>query len=174
MDTALAIASRRDHRRFDPRPLPDDAVAAVLDAGRLAGSARNRQPWTFFVARGPAARAALAPCVYVPSMVVAAPLAIAVGIETAGSAMAGFDAGRACQNMLLAAWDLGIASCPNGIADPERADRLLGLDGSRRTVTVLAMGYPAVPRDPARRSVAAWSAAAARRTLDEIVVDLDR
>ena len=42
MDAYLAIASRRDARRYRPDPLPDDVVERILDAGRLSGSASNR------------------------------------------------------------------------------------------------------------------------------------
>ena len=49
MDAYLAIASRRDERRYRPDPLPDDVVERILDAGRLSGSASNRQPWTFVI-----------------------------------------------------------------------------------------------------------------------------
>ena len=49
MDAFLAIASRRDERRYRPDPLPGDVVARILDAGRLSGSGSNRQPWTFVI-----------------------------------------------------------------------------------------------------------------------------
>lgn len=47
MDTFLAIASKRDTRRYAERPIPEEAVGRILEAGRVAGSARNRQPWRF-------------------------------------------------------------------------------------------------------------------------------
>jgi hypothetical protein len=40
VETFLAIASRRDERRYLPKPLPRTAVERVLDAGRLSGSSR--------------------------------------------------------------------------------------------------------------------------------------
>lgn len=44
MDTWLAVASRREVREYADRNLPEDVVQRILDAGRLAGSAKNRQP----------------------------------------------------------------------------------------------------------------------------------
>jgi nitroreductase len=44
MDTWLAVASRREVREYADRELPGEVVRRILDAGRLAGSARNRQP----------------------------------------------------------------------------------------------------------------------------------
>ena len=49
MDAYLAIASRRDEDRYADAPVPDDVVERILDAGRLSGSGKNRQPWTFVV-----------------------------------------------------------------------------------------------------------------------------
>lgn len=171
MDVRLAVTSKRDHRDFDPRGVPQDVLDRILDAGRLAGSARNRQPWRFVVARGEA-RAVLAPTVYVPHMIMAAPVAVAIAVDGAGSAMSGFDAGRAAQNIMLAAWAEGVASCPNGIADVERANAALELTDAQVLVAILALGYPARPRDPARRTPEEWSARANRRGLDRVVVDL--
>jgi nitroreductase len=44
VDTFLAIASKRDTRRYAEAPVPDDVQRRILDAGRIAGSAVNRQP----------------------------------------------------------------------------------------------------------------------------------
>ena len=51
MDAMLAIVSRREVREYDGRPLPEDAVRRILDAGRLAGSSKNRQARRFVVVR---------------------------------------------------------------------------------------------------------------------------
>jgi hypothetical protein len=44
MDTFLAVASRRETRDYADRPIPDAITRRILDGGRLAGSAKNRQP----------------------------------------------------------------------------------------------------------------------------------
>ena len=49
MDAYLAITSKRDERRYAERPVPTDALERALDAGRLSGSSKNRQPWRFLV-----------------------------------------------------------------------------------------------------------------------------
>lgn len=173
LDTQLAIASRRDHRRFDVRPLDPQVVERILDAGRLAGSARNRQPWRFVVATDRAARERLSRCVYVPPMVATAPLAVVLVAQTEGSGLAAFDAGRAAQNMMLAAWAEGVASCPNGIAYPDRLAATAGLHAGEIVPAILAFGWPLVARDPARRSRERWSATAKRRPLHELVSRLE-
>ena len=167
MDTLLAIASRRDERRYEPDPLPDDVVTRILDAGRLAGSASNRQPWTFVLPEGDDRRVALAPCVFAPDNVRGAGLVVAVAVS--GKGPVSFDAGRAAQNMLLAAWNEGIASCPNGFADRDRAHAALALAEGESPAIVLTFGLPQRPRDPEARTVEDWSARANRRPLDDVV-----
>jgi nitroreductase len=49
MDTWLAVASRREVRDYADRELPEEIVRRILDAGRVAGSAQNRQPCPFYV-----------------------------------------------------------------------------------------------------------------------------
>ena len=167
MDTTLAIASRRDQRRYASDPLADEEVERILDAGRLAGSASNRQPWIFVVAQTAARAAALARAVYVPENVLGA--ALVVAIVVAGKGPVSFDAGRAAQNMLLAAWNEGLASCPNGIADRDAARVALELREEETPVIVLTFGRPERVRDPELRSAREWSKRANRKPLDDLV-----
>ena len=168
MDTYLAVASRRDERRYADRPIPDEVVERILDAGRLAGSAVNRQPWRFFVVDDPAVRDRLAETVYAPANVRTATLVVAIAV--AGKGPTSFDAGRAAQNMLLVAWNEGLASCPNGMPDPEATGRLLGVEDDERPVIVLTFGWPLKEWSPERRSAEEWSARANRKPLGEVVV----
>ena len=71
--------------------------------------------------------------------------------------------------MLLAAWNEGIASCPNGFADRDRAHAALGLAEDESPAIVLTFGLPQRPRDPEARTVEDWSARANRRPLDDVV-----
>jgi nitroreductase len=56
-----------------------------------------------------------------------------------------WDLGRAAQNMVLAAWDLGVGSAPATVFDHELAARLLGLPDGQRCNFILSFGYPAGP-----------------------------
>ena len=85
MDTLLAIASRRDERRTLPEPLAPELALRLLDAGRLSGSSRNSQPWTFVVPTGRARIEELAGAVFVPENVLSAGLVVAILVRgTAG------------------------------------------------------------------------------------------
>lgn len=157
MDTFLAIASRRETRAYADAPIPGDVVHRILEAGRLSGSSQNTQRWEFVVVRN---KQALAECVYAPGNVLGAALVVAI----AGDARP-FDVGRAAQNMLLAAWNDGVGSCPNGIKDADGAESIVGAPVS----IVLTFGYPAKARDPDSHTAEEWSVRANRKPFDEIV-----
>lgn len=167
VDVALAVASKRDVRAYTGEPLTADEQRMLLDAGRVAGSARNRQPCRFVVAEGRAV-AAVAAAVYSPGNVLGAGLVVALTV-TPGGGLVDFDAGRTAQSMMLAAWSQGIASCPNGIADPAALHRALGIEEPERAVVVLGFGRPRDARDPGRRSPHDWSRRARRLPLDQLV-----
>ncbi|HEY7730645.1 MAG TPA: nitroreductase family protein [Gaiellaceae bacterium] len=167
MDTYLAIASRRDERRYTPEALPAETVRRILDAGRLAGSASNRQPWTFAVVESRERIERLAEGVFVPENVRSAALVVAVLVT--GKGPTAFDAGRAAQNMLLAAWNEGVSSCPNGLREPDVVRAALDAGEDERPVIVLTFGSPARPRDPESVPADAWSARANRKPLEEVV-----
>jgi nitroreductase len=158
MDVYLAIASKRDERNYAQTPIPDDVVRRILDAGRLAGSARNRQLWEFVLVE--TAKEQLAATVHEPANVQTAALVVAIC-----GAATGMDVGRCAQNMMLAAWNEGVASCPNGLRDPEAAAEICGAE----VKTILTFGYPARPRNPESRPAEEWSARANRKPLDELV-----
>ncbi len=166
MDVFLAVVSKREVRAYADRPLPEDAVRRLLQAGRLAGSSRNRQARRFVVLRdGALARAAEG--VWSPENVRGAALAVAIVIR--GKGPTGFDAGRAAQNMMLAAWGDGIGSCPNGIANPEALAAVLGHADDEQVATVLSFGYPARPVDPESRTPDEWIERADRLDFDDVV-----
>jgi len=167
VDTLLAIASRRDERRTLPEPLAPELALRLLDAGRLSGSSRNSQPWTFVVPTGRSRIDELAGAVFVPENVLNAGLVVAILVRGKGPVL--FDAGRAAQSMLLAAWAEGIASCPNGISDLELARRVLGAADEETPAIVLSFGHPEQPRDVDRHTAAEWSARANRRRIEEVV-----
>ena len=156
MDVYTAIASKRDERRYADRPVSAEHLERILDAGRLSGSSRNTQNWELVVVE--TAKDALADAVYAPENVRTAGLVVAV----VGSAFP-FDVGRCAQNMMLAAWELGVVSCPNGIRDADAAAAICGGE----VKMILSFGYP--PKQRAERTAAEWSASANRKPLGELV-----
>ncbi|MGN6429380.1 MAG: nitroreductase family protein [Gaiellaceae bacterium] len=167
MDTYLAVASKRDWRSYADRPVPEQVQRRILDAGRLSGSASNRQPWRFVVSDDEDWKKTLAPTVYAAGNIETAAFVVAVATEEGRRPL---DVGRAAQNMMLAAWNEGVASCPNGMPDPAATADALGLEGDLLPVIVLSFGYPRRDLAPESKSAEEWSAEANRLALDEIVV----
>lgn len=160
MDAFLAIASKRDERRFADRPIPDEVVERILDAGRLSGNSQNRQIWRFVVVEDPDRRERLAQAVYAPGNVRGAALLIGITGRP-------YDTGRCSQNMMLAAWNEGVTSCPAGIRDAAGAAAALDLEEGELAMTI-CFGYPARPRDPESRTPEEWSATANRKPLRDL------
>jgi nitroreductase len=164
MDAFLAIVSRREVRAYDDRPLPDDVKHRILEAGRLAGSSRNRQQRRFVVLTD---AEAVSRAVWSPGNVLGAALLVAIVVS--GKGPLALDAGRAAQNMLLAAHNEGVGSCPNGVSDTGAMAAAVGVSEGEQVATVLSFGYPTRVRDPQRRSAEEWIERADRRPFDEVV-----
>jgi nitroreductase len=166
LDAYLAVASKRDWRSYADRPVPEDVQRRILDAGRLSGNSQNKQPWTFVVVESPEVKERLAELVYEPANVRTS--AFVIAIATDGGKYP-FDVGRAMQNMMLVAWNDGVASCPNGMPDSEAAARALGLEDGLLPVNIPSFGYPKGPLHPESKSPEEWSAEANRKPLEELV-----
>jgi len=164
MDAFLAIVSRREVREYDGRNLDADAQRRILEAGRLAGSSKNRQQRRFVVLTD---AEAVSRAVWSPGNVLGAALLVAIVVS--GKGPLALDAGRAAQNMLLAAHNEGVGSCPNGISDRDAMAAAVGITADEQVATVLSFGYPTRPRDPERRSPDEWIERADRKPFDEVV-----
>jgi nitroreductase len=167
MDTFLTIASKRDQRAYADREISADLRDRIVDAGRIAGSAQNWQPLRFLVLESRGVVERVAPTVYVGDNILGA--ALVVALVAAGRP--GFDAGRAAQNMMLAAWNEGVTSCPNGMPNPDATAEVLGVgEGEGESVVnVLSFGYPAKPRDAESRPATQWIERAKRKPREEVV-----
>jgi len=158
MQTWEAIASRRNVRAFDDRPIPAADLDRILEAGRRSPSSQNWQPWDFIVVTDRARLRELAG-VWRGAGHVAGSAATIVVIGPAADnefGRAQFDLGQATMSMLLAAADLGIGSCHAGVADLDLARELLGFPADRDWAFLISLGYPAdrplIPvRNPRRR-----------------------
>ena len=151
MDTYRAIVSRRDTRAYAAIPIPDDVLHRILQAGRMAGSAKDAQPVRLVVLRDAKRKQELAACGNFTEHVPACAAAVAVVLQPEGPEpdspfaifRGPFDAGRAAQNIMLAAWAEGIASCPASMHDAGRARDVLGLPEGYVVANVIVLGYPA-------------------------------
>jgi nitroreductase len=163
-----AISGKRAVRRFTDEPLSIDHLERILDAGRRAGSSKNRQRWTFIVCRDRDHLVELSKVGPFADHIAGAAAAIALVTPDPRPAGAGrsilWDLGLAAENMMLAAWELGIGSVPATVYQPELARALLGYPEDQFCEYMLSFGYPADATDLSRPP-----RAGGRKPLTEIV-----
>lgn len=150
MNVLEQIAHRESIRSYDPgRPVDEAVLARILEAGRLAPSAANRQPWAFIVARSPEALARVRPC-YPRSWFRDAPQVLAVvGYrdqawvrECDGYCALETDLAIAMDHLILAADHEGVATCWIANFDPPALRAALSLGSGQEVFAITPLGYP--------------------------------
>jgi nitroreductase len=141
LDAYKAIVTKRDTRSYTKEPILDEALRRILQAGRMAGSSKNQQPVRFIVVRDKERMAELKNCADFGEPLVPATAAITI-VAGPESNVGDFDSGRAAQNMMIAAWNEGLASCPLRIHREDCGREVLGLPEGWRISMVVALGHP--------------------------------
>lgn len=164
MDLFETIKGRRSIRSFLDRPVEEEKLERVLDAGRLAPSARNIQDWRFIVVRDAQTRRRLAEAARNQQFVAQAPVVIAACgtsdlVMTCGQPAYAIDVSIAVDHMTLAAFEQGLGTCWIGAFYEDRVKEILGIPEGIRVVALLPLGYPAEqpsarPRNPLENIVA--------------------
>ena len=143
MNVSDAIRLKRAVRAFKPEPLPQEAVSAILNAGRRAQSSKNTQPWHFIAVQKRETLAALSEMGHYAGHLAGAALGVAILTPDPASRFSVmFDAGQAAAYMQLAAWEMGIGSCLATIYEPEAARELLGFPPEWHLRIAISFGYP--------------------------------
>ena len=146
------VKSKRSVREFADKRIPETVVRQILDAGRLAGSAKNMQPWQFVAIERRETLAALSQCGTFAGHLAGAGLGVAlVTGDLFLRLTVPFDLGRAAQNMMLTAWAEGIGSEMATIYQPDRAREILGVPDGYLIPWCISFGYPAKPEQPPAR-----------------------
>ena len=143
MDVLSAIRSKRDTRAFTDQPVPDDVLGRVLDAARMAGSAKNRQPVRLVVVTDAEVIEALkGPCDFA-AWIHGAPVVVVGCVERTDSIRLQFDLGRHLQNLMLAAHAEGLATCPVTVQRVADVSPILGIPDSHEALMYIPLGYKA-------------------------------
>jgi nitroreductase len=146
MDVAEAIRTKRAVRSFSSEPISEEITRAILNAGRRAQSAKNRQPWEFIAIRDRETLEALSEHGTYAGHLAGAALGVAILTpDPAERWSIMFDAGQAAAYMQLFAWEKGIVSCLATIYEPQKARQLLGFPADRHLNAAISFGYPADP-----------------------------
>jgi nitroreductase len=136
VSTYRTIVTKRDTRAYTDEPIADEQLGRIVRAGRMAGSSKNQQPLRFVVLRDRVQVERLAAAGDYTQPMRHAPLSIAILLR---ADQRPFDAGRAAQNMMLAAWELGITSCPVAI---HREAEARGHPETYVVAMVIVFGHP--------------------------------
>ena len=166
METWDALRSRRNVREFSPTPVSDEDLAKILEAGRLAPSAKNWQPWDFVLVTDRDQLRDLTGVWQGAWHVGGAAAAIAIVApnppDDRWAGLLQYDLGHATMLMMLAAADLGVGTCHSSVQDQELARKILGFPEDRFLAYLLSLGHPADgPLRPLQRLN--------RRPFDEVV-----
>jgi nitroreductase len=167
-DCLRLLKARRSIRRYRPQPVPREMIAQLLEAGRCAPSATNRQPWRFIVVEDQAIRAQVARHAGVAIVrwthAEEAPLLIALCGDTRNPALRAFlheDVGIAGAQIMLQATALGLGTCWLGGIDKEAIGAVLGLPAHIEVIALLTVGFPDEDPEPRSRKplgeVAFWN-----------------
>lgn len=159
MDVYEAIVAKRDTRSFSPEPVSAEDLHKILQAGRMAGSAKNQQLNRIVVLTDAGDRAKLAECGRFADWVPSAPVVLVIVVPREGGKA--FDIGRMAQNVMVAAQGLGLASCPVTFHHEDCVRDLLGFPEDHEAPMGIGIGHPGPPTEK-RES-------APRIPLDELV-----
>lgn len=162
MDFYDTIRRRLSIRSYKPDPIPDDVLARIIEAGRLAPSAKNLQPWKFIIITDPQVRADLVPACRGQKFIGEAPVVIcACAIsEQAWKGMGGYwtaeavDVAIALEHIVLAATAEELGTCWIGAFIEAEVKRVLGIPDGVLPVALTPLGYPARESTPRPRKPA--------------------
>jgi nitroreductase len=134
--TVLAV------REYAERPVPEDVLRKVVDAGHQSASSMNLQPWHYVVVRERETLQSIGRLARTGPYTASASFAVCVAVEK-DSRFGVSDASRAIQNMVLTAWAEGVGSNWVGFGGLDEVAKLLGVPDNYDLLAVVPFGYPA-------------------------------
>lgn len=140
------IFRRRSIRRYRSEPIPDDVLRNILEAGRLAPSADNAQPWHFIVVTESKIKEKLSRGRW--NYFIKDSTATVVGCGYTDNEWSTVDVALALENMVIAAEAQGVGSCWIGDFEEEEVKELLGIPDDLKVVALVSFGYPAEKPSP--------------------------
>ena len=153
MEFKEVIKARYSCKKYSDKPVEKEKLEAVLEAGRLAPTAKNLQEQHIYVLQSAEALAkvdAVTPCRYgAPTVLLVAFDKNNVFTYPGGKRDSGVeDAYIVATHMILAAADEGLDSCWLNFLDPEKAAEMFGLPENEEVLMFLDLGYAAEGTGP--------------------------
>lgn len=156
MDTLQTISQRRSIRKYKPDQIPDEDLKQILEAGRQAPSAANRQPYHFIVVGEPEQKRRVAEaCNNQMWIADAAYIIVGVGLPQVSNKWYKVDVAIAMENMVLAAHSLGYGTCWIGAFNPEKVKKVCQIPPEAEVVACTPLGVPDV--SPPARGRKEWN-----------------
>lgn len=145
MSVVDVILSRRSVRRYDEKKVPEEVLKKILNAGRQAPSAGNRQPWHFIVLTDGEIKEKLSHGRWNTFVKDSAFTIVGCGYigDDYSRRWSTIDTTIALQNMVIVAWALGVGSCWIGDFKEEEVKKLLNIPGDWKVIALVSFGYPA-------------------------------
>jgi len=156
MDVLEAIKGRRSVRKYQKEPISEEQLVQILEAGRWAPSRGNSQPWKFIVLRNAQGRTDLAEAIPTGKFLAEAPLGIAVVVDPKASKHPEQEGAAAIQNMLLAAYALGLGACwisVYGTDAEKKAKQILQTPDEEWLLSIVSIGHPAETPEKGRKGL---------------------
>ena len=141
MDVFEAIQERRSIRAYQDKPVPRDKLEKILEAGRLAPSARNIEPWHFIAVTDDEKRKALSKGLYAKFLSQSPLVIVACGDKKASSDWYAIDVALALENMILTAVSEGLGTCCVGSFNEKDVKEVLKVPDNFEVLVMLAVGY---------------------------------
>lgn len=148
MDVFTAISQRKSVRAYQDRMIDEDTLRHVLEAGRIAPSAGNRQDWKFIVVTDAETRKKLGVAARGQMFVSQAPVIIAgcaiapEYVMMCGQSAGIIDVSIAFSFLMLQATELGLGTCWLGAFDETAVKKILAVPDHVRVVAMTPLGYP--------------------------------
>jgi nitroreductase len=142
MDVFEAIQERRSIRSYLDTPVPRILMEKILEAGRLAPSAKNCEPWHFIAVTDVAKRKALSGGTWAKFLTQSPLVIVACGDKKASPGWYAIDVALAVENMILTAVSLGLGTCCVGSFNEKDIKAALKIPEKFEVLVMLAVGYP--------------------------------
>jgi nitroreductase len=143
MELFETVEKRRSIRKFRPNPIPDRDLKKILEAGRLAPSGGNRQPWSFIVVRKPETKKKLAAVANLQRFIADADtVLIALGDPAVSKSLYKQDPMIAIEHMVLASTALGYGTCWIGAFNENDVKEIAKVPENMAVIALLPIGVP--------------------------------
>jgi nitroreductase len=142
MDVFEAIEERRSIRKYQDTPVSREKLEKILEAGRLAPSAKNIEPWHFIAVTDIEKRKALSRGKWAKFLTQAPLVIVACGDKKASPKWYAIDVALAVENMVLTAVSLGLGTCCVGSFTEKDIKTALKIPENFEVLVMLAVGYP--------------------------------